>query len=84
MVKFVKVLAEGRRRLPRQRQEVDRRFGRRSKAVAKWSGAKPEDVPAGMALYGFPSADEQASPKWLGGGADGAAAKALDRSRPTS
>ena len=26
------------------------------KAVAKWSGAKPEDVPAGMALYRFPDA----------------------------
>jgi len=25
-------------------------------AVAKWSGAKPEDVPAGMALYKFPTA----------------------------
>jgi len=46
-------------------------------AVAKWSGGKPEDVPDAMALYGFPSAQEQASPAWLGGGANGAAAKAL-------
>jgi taurine transport system substrate-binding protein len=46
-------------------------------AVAKWSGGKPEDVAASMALYGFPSAKEQASPTWLGGGANGAAAKAL-------
>lgn len=46
-------------------------------AVAKWSGAKPEDVPDAMALYGFPSLQEQASPTWLGGGANGAAAKAL-------
>jgi taurine transport system substrate-binding protein len=30
-----------------------------------------------MALYGFPSLKEQASPAWLGGGANGAAAKAL-------
>jgi len=46
-------------------------------AVAKWSGGKPEDVADSMALYGFPSLQEQASPTWLGGGANGAAAKAL-------
>jgi taurine transport system substrate-binding protein len=46
-------------------------------AVAKISGAKPEDVPPGMALYGFPTLAEQASPAWLGGGKDGGAAKAL-------
>ncbi len=46
-------------------------------AVAKWSGGKPEDVADAMALYGFPSLKEQASPAWLGGGANGAAAKAL-------
>ena len=44
------------------------------KAVAKWSGAKPEDVPAGMALYKFPTASEQAT-KWLA--KDGTATKAL-------
>ena len=46
-------------------------------AVAKWSGGKAEDVPAAMALYGFPSLADQASPAWLGGGANGAATKAL-------
>src|SRR5213592_3284759 len=46
-------------------------------AVAKWSGAKPEDVADAMSLYGFPSAKDQASPTWLGGAANGAAAKAL-------
>ena len=46
-------------------------------AVAKWSGGKPEDVADAMALYGFPSLQEQASPTWLGGGALGAATKAL-------
>jgi taurine transport system substrate-binding protein len=45
-------------------------------SVAKWSGAKPEDVPAGMALYKFPTASEQAT-KWLGGGANSTAAKAF-------
>jgi taurine transport system substrate-binding protein len=46
-------------------------------AVAKWSGGKPEDVADAMALYGFPTLQDQASAKWLGGGNDGAAAKAL-------
>ncbi len=46
-------------------------------AVAKWSGGQPEDVADAMALDGFPSLKDQASPAWLGGGADGAAAKAL-------
>lgn len=46
-------------------------------AVAKWSGGKPEDVAGAMALYGFPSLQQQASPAWLGGGANGAATKAL-------
>ena len=46
-------------------------------AVAKWSGAKPEEVAGAMALYVFPSLAEQASPAWLGGGANGAATKAL-------
>jgi taurine transport system substrate-binding protein len=46
-------------------------------AVAKWSGGKPEDVADAMALYGFPSLQDQASPAWLGGGANGAATKAL-------
>ena len=46
-------------------------------AVAKWSGGKPEDVADAMALYGFPSMKDQMSPAWLGGGANGAAAKAL-------
>jgi taurine transport system substrate-binding protein len=48
-----------------------------AKAIAKVVGAKPEDVPPVMASYGFPSAAEQASPTWLGGGANSGAAKAL-------
>ncbi|WP_288585051.1 taurine ABC transporter substrate-binding protein [uncultured Methylobacterium sp.] len=41
-------------------------------AIAKWTGAAPEDVPAGLAAYRFPTIDEQISPRWLGGGAAGA------------
>lgn len=43
------------------------------KAVAKWSKADPKDVPAAIALYRFPTLQQQVSPTWLGGGA----AKAL-------
>lgn len=46
------------------------------KAVAKWSGAKPEDTPAAMALYRFVPMKEQ-SEKWLGGGKNSLAAKAF-------
>ncbi|HKX39500.1 MAG TPA: taurine ABC transporter substrate-binding protein, partial [Burkholderiales bacterium] len=47
------------------------------KAVAKWTKADAKDVPAAMALYKFPTLEEQVSPTWLGGGKDGMAAKAL-------
>jgi taurine transport system substrate-binding protein len=74
MVKFVKVLAKadenyraGKAKFTKDSAEV--------KAIAKWSGAKPEDVPGSMALYAFPTAKDQAT-KWLGG-KDSVAAKAL-------
>ena len=46
-------------------------------AVAKVSGANVQDVPASLALYAFPTPAEQASPTWLGGGAQSGAAKSL-------
>lgn len=46
-------------------------------AVAKESGASPQDVPASLALYAFPTPAEQASNAWLGGGAQSGAAKSL-------
>lgn len=46
-------------------------------AVAKESGANPDEVPASLALYAFPSPAEQASATWLGGGAQSGAAKSL-------
>lgn len=39
------------------------------KAVAKWSGAEPAEVPASLALYEFPTLQQQASAQWLGAGA---------------
>jgi taurine transport system substrate-binding protein len=75
MVKFVKVLAasDEKYRANKAKWTAD---SPEVKAVAKWSGAKPEDVPAGMALYRFPTLQEQTT-KWLGGGKDSVAAKAL-------
>jgi len=43
------------------------------KAVAKWTKAEAKDVAPSMALYKFPTTQEQVSAAWLGGGA----AKAL-------
>ncbi|GGD31642.1 taurine ABC transporter substrate-binding protein [Aureimonas glaciei] len=68
MVKFVSLLAKA--------DEAYRKDGAgwaeaspEVQAVAKWTGATPADVPAGMAAYVFPTLAEQVSPKWLGGGA---------------
>jgi taurine transport system substrate-binding protein len=49
----------------------------KAKAIAKWSGGKLEEVAGTMKLYGFPTLAQQASPTWLGGGANGVVAKAL-------
>ncbi|NYZ11334.1 taurine ABC transporter substrate-binding protein [Azospirillum sp. RWY-5-1] len=46
-------------------------------AVAKLTGAKPEMVPDALALYRFLPPDVQASERWLGGGKNSGAAKAL-------
>ena len=75
MVKFTKILAASDAKY-RDNTAKWTKDSAEVKAVAKWSGAKPEDVPAGMALYRFPTAQEQ-STKWLGGGKDSLAAKAL-------
>ncbi|MBM3733069.1 MAG: taurine ABC transporter substrate-binding protein [Acidimicrobiia bacterium] len=76
MVKFVKIMASADDNY-RKNGAKWTKDSAEVKAIAKWSGSKPEDVSAAMALYRFPTAAEQASPKWLGGGKDGVAAKAL-------
>ena len=75
LVKFVKILAASDDKY-RKNHAKWTAGSDEAKAVAKWSGAKPEDVPAGIALYAFPTAQEQ-SAKWLGGGKNSVAAKAL-------
>jgi taurine transport system substrate-binding protein len=45
--------------------------------IAKMIGGQPADVPESLALYAFPSLQEQMSPQWLGGGSASRAAVAL-------
>jgi taurine transport system substrate-binding protein len=73
IVKFVKVLAAADEKY-RTNKAKWTKDSAEAKAVAKWSGAKPEDVPESIALYQFPTAKEQAA-KWLGGGKNSIAAK---------
>ncbi|MBS0319896.1 MAG: taurine ABC transporter substrate-binding protein [Proteobacteria bacterium] len=73
MVKFVKILAQADANY-RDNKAKWTADSPQVKAVAKWSGAKPEDVPASMALYGFPTLKEQVD-VWLGGGKNSLAAK---------
>ncbi|MFQ5618910.1 MAG: taurine ABC transporter substrate-binding protein [Rhodospirillales bacterium] len=47
------------------------------KKIVKLIGGNPKDVPGVLALYGFPTIQEQAGSAWLGGGKDGGAARAL-------
>jgi taurine transport system substrate-binding protein len=47
------------------------------KANVKLTGAEAKDVAPSVALYRYPSLEEQASAAWLGGGAGGGVGKAL-------
>lgn len=49
----------------------------RVKATEKLAGCNPADVPGILALYDFPTMEQQASATWLGGGKNGGGAKAL-------
>ena len=53
------------------------RYKAHAATIAKVVGGKPEDVPGVLADYAYPPAAEQASDKWLGGGAKGGVAQAL-------
>ena len=47
------------------------------KKIVKMVGGNAKDVPGVLALYTFPTLSEQASSRWLGGGKNGGAARAL-------
>ncbi len=76
LVKFVKVLANADDNY-RKNTAKWTATSPMVKAVAEITGAKVEDVPAGMALYRFPTITEQISKTWLGGGKESGAAKSL-------
>ena len=48
-----------------------------AKTIGKVVGAKAEDVPGTLNDYSFPTAEAQASERWLGGGAKSGVAKAM-------
>lgn len=76
LTKFVKVLAAADKRYAQDKEKWTA-SSPEIQSIAKITGAKPEDVPAGLALYRFPTPAEQASSTWLGGGSEGGAAKSL-------
>ncbi|MCD0501740.1 taurine ABC transporter substrate-binding protein [Bordetella petrii] len=45
--------------------------------MVKLIGGKPDDIVQALKLLGFPTAEEQISPQWLGSGKESGAAKAL-------
>ena len=48
-----------------------------ARKIADLAGGNEADVKANLDLMTFPTLDEQASPRWLGGGSEGGAARAL-------
>lgn len=76
MAKFVKVMAEADAAY-RDNKAAWTPDSAEVKAIVSLVGGEPADVPGVLELYGFPTLEEQVSPRWLGGGADGGVAKAL-------
>lgn len=76
MAAFVQILAKGD---ADYRAHPDQWTGAtpKGRAVAAVSGGAPDEVQAALALYAFPTPQEQASDKWLGGGSASGAAKSL-------
>ena len=76
MAKFVRVIADANAAYVKERDKLTA-ASPIAQANASLLGGEPAQVVAGLALYAYPSAEEQASARWLGGGAEGGAAKAL-------
>ncbi len=76
MCKFVKVISEA----DAAYRDDPKSFGpdsENAKAIVKMVGGEAANVAGVLALYDFPTLASQASDTWLGGGAKGGAAKAL-------
>ncbi len=76
MVAFVKAVAEADESY-RSNPEAWTADSEPVKKIVKVVGGDPENVPGVLALYEFPTLEEQASERWLGGGKQGGAAQAL-------
>ncbi len=76
MAKFVKIVADA----DASYRDNPAAWGADSanaKKITQMVGGEPAQVPVVLALYEFPTIEEQISCRWLGCGADGGAAKAL-------
>ncbi|BCX17417.1 MAG: taurine ABC transporter substrate-binding protein [Geminicoccaceae bacterium] len=76
MAKFVKIIAEADEHY-RKNKAAWTPDSAEVKALVSLFGGEPADVPPSLALYGFPTLEEQASKKWLGGGKESGAARTL-------
>jgi taurine transport system substrate-binding protein len=76
MAQFVKLIAEADAAY-RDNKDAWTADSEEVQAIVSLVGGNPEDVPGVLELYDFPTMEEQASERWLGGGAEGGAAKAL-------
>ena len=76
MTAFVQVLAAADEAY-RSRPEAWTPDSEPVKAIVRTVGGNPDDVPEVLALYDFPTLEQQASERWLGGGLTSGAAKAL-------
>ena len=76
LAKFIKVIAEADAAY-RDHKDAWTADSEPVQKIVRLVGGNAEDVPGVLALYGFPTMEEQASCAWLGCGADGGAVKAL-------
>lgn len=76
MCKFVKIMAEADAAY-RDDPKAFAGDSENAKKIVKMVGGEAADVPGVLALYDFPTLEQQASDTWLGGGAKGGAALAL-------
>lgn len=76
MARFVKALAEADAAFRANPAAWDA-ASPQVRAIAGKIGGEPKDIAEAIKLYAYPTAEQQASPAWLGGGKDGGAARAL-------
>ena len=76
MVKYIKTLAEIDASY-RDNPSAWTADSHMAKNIVKQVGGDTKDVPGVLALYGFPTLEEQASDMWLGGGKNGGAVRAI-------